>query len=293
MIRRSVAGLLLLGCALAGEAQTPVPPALATMAQEERDFAAACRKVGLRDSFLQFFADDALLFTPDPVNAKERLSKRPARPFSEVQLTWEPRLGDVASSGELGWLTGPSSLLVPNTPEPGPHAQNYLSVWRRQPSGEWRVIIDVGVGTPSAPPFEPGFHRVAMPDRYAGGGGRQAGTASLDAADRALNDRAAKSMADGYGPALSASSRFHREGILPLVGQTAIVAWLRARPVRFSGSTQKAESAEGGDFGYTYGAYRLEGGDAPESGSYIRVWQRRADGNWFVVADVTQPQPPR
>ena len=284
---RVVPALVLFGSVLVASADSSIPPALEKMVQTERDFAAACRKVGLRDSFLQFFADEALFFVPEPVRAKEGLSKRPSEPFAARQLTWEPRLGDVAASGDLGWLTGPSELLVPSAPKPGPNHQVYLSTWRRQASGEWRVIIDIGVATPSAAPFAPGFQRFAMPDRYTKGGGRQAATASLEAADRAVNERAAaSSMADGYGPALLDSSRLHRDDILPIVGRARIVEWLRAQPGKFSASTTKAEAAEAGDFGYTYGSFKTNGADKPKTGSYVRMWQRRADGAWFIAVDV-------
>ena len=284
---RVIPAVVLFGFVLAASGDSSIPPALEKMVQTERDFAAACRKVGLRDSFLQFFADEALFFVPEPVRAKEGLSKRPSEPFAARQLTWEPRLGDVAASGDLGWLTGPSELLVPSAPKPGPNHQVYLSTWRRQASGEWRVIIDIGVATPSAAPFAPGFQRFAMPDRYTKGGGRQAATASLEAADKAVNDRAAaSSVADGYGPALLDASRLHRDDILPIVGREKIVAWLRTQPGRFSASTTKTEAAEAGDFGYTYGSFKVEGADKPKTGSYVRMWQRRADGAWFIAVDV-------
>jgi ketosteroid isomerase-like protein len=284
---RIAPALVLFGFVLVASGDTSIPPALEKMAQTERDFAAACRKVGLRDSFLQFFADEALFFVPEPVRAKEGLSKRPSEPFAARQLTWEPRLGDIAASGELGWLTGPSSLLVPSAPKPGPNHQVYLSTWRKQPSGEWRVIIDIGVSTPSAAPFAPGFQRFAMPDRYTKGGGPKAAAASLEAADQAVNERAAtSSMVDGYGPALLDSSRLHRDDIFPIVGRAKIVEWLRAQPGKFSASTTKAEAAEAGDFGYSYGSFKTEGADKPKTGSYVRMWERRADGTWFIAVDV-------
>jgi ketosteroid isomerase-like protein len=295
MARRIFPALALAGGVLLGMADAPVPPALAAMAQTERDFAATCRKVGQRDSFLQYFADDALFFVPDPVNAKELLSKRPSVPFAERQLTWEPRLGDVAASGDLGWLTGPSELLVPKAEEPGPLHQVYTSVWRKTASGDWKVIIDIGVAEPSPAPFAAGFQRFAMPDRYTGRGGRKEATASLAAADAALNERSAsKSLAEGYAPALLDSSRLHRDDVHPLVGKSAIVAWLRTQPGRFSASQAKAEAAESGDLGYTYGSYKLEGDkadkpekpDKPKSGPYVRMWERRADGTWFLALEI-------
>ena len=289
--RRHLVALALFGLVLVGAADTSITPALSTLVQSERNFAAECRKVGMRDSFLQYFADDALFFVPDPANAKEILKKRPAEPFSARQLTWEPRLGDISASGDLGWLTGPAELVVPAAPQPGPRHQVYLSVWRKLPAGDWKVIIDIGVAEPSAAPFAPGFQRFAMPDRYSGGGGKTAATASLEAADKSLNDRAAKSLADGYAPALLDSSRLHRDDILPVVGREAILKYFRAQPGRFAGTFAKAEAAEAGDFGYTYGSYKMEGAksdkpDEPKAGPYVRMWERRADGTWSLAVEV-------
>ena len=289
MTRRILPALALFGIVLVGRADTAVPPALAAMAQTERDFAATCRKIGMRDSFLQYFADDALFFVPDPINAKAALSKRPSVPFAERQLNWEPRLGDVASSGDLGWLTGPSELLIPDASKPNvaPQYQVYLSVWRKQAS-DWKVIIDIGVAQPSATPFAPGFQRFAMPDRYTGPAGKGDATAKLEAADKALNERAAKSLADGYAKVLVDSSRLHRDDIPPVVGPAAIRKYFGAQPGGFSGTSTKAEASDSGDFGFTYGSYKMNGDkpDKPRSGPYVRMWERRADGAWFLAVEV-------
>src|SRR5262245_7009284 len=123
--------------------QEPLPPDLAAMAQTERDFAKTATVKGWRDAFLDFFADDAIAFPPEPASAKDRLRKQPSRPFSEIELEWEPRTGDVAASGELGWLTGPSTSINHTTQEQKPGHGCYLSVWRKQADGTWRVFIDV------------------------------------------------------------------------------------------------------------------------------------------------------
>src|SRR5262245_20452400 len=76
-----------------------LPPALAAMADTERAFAQAATVKGWRDAFLDFFADDAISFGPDVMSAKDGLRKLPSQPFSERELVWEPRTGDVAASG--------------------------------------------------------------------------------------------------------------------------------------------------------------------------------------------------
>ena len=46
-------------------AQPDIPPALAAMADAEREFARTATIKGWRDAFLDFFADDAIAFTPE------------------------------------------------------------------------------------------------------------------------------------------------------------------------------------------------------------------------------------
>src|SRR4249920_2928525 len=89
--------------------QEAMPRELTAMADTERAFAKAATVKGWRDAFLEFFADDAVTLANGVSSAKERLRQQPSTPFSVLELVWEPRLGDVASSGELGWLTGPST----------------------------------------------------------------------------------------------------------------------------------------------------------------------------------------
>ncbi len=268
-----------------------VPPALASMADAERAFAASARELGVRDAFLRFFAADAVVFEPDPVIARDGLLNRPSVPFADEQLTWEPRLGDISASGELGWLTGPAAFVAAKSPDPTPRHMNYLSVWKRQPDGAWRVIVDVGVGTPGEPPFAPGFHRFPMQGRRSPGAGSPASAALLADADRALNAALAqRGRRDGYGPVLLEATRFHRAGTIPVVGRAAILAWVAAAPGRFTGTLSRAEAAASDDLGFSYGSYSLDG-IAPESGTYLRIWQRGADAVWRLAVDLAQRRP--
>jgi len=57
---------------------------------------------------------------------------------------WTPEVGTVASSGDLGFTTGPVVRRKPvegGTPT-GPAAGKYFTIWRRMPGGEWRYVVD-------------------------------------------------------------------------------------------------------------------------------------------------------
>ena len=285
----TVTAALLLVTALV-TARESVPASLQALADTERAFARAAREKGARDAFVEFFADDAVVFAPDPVPGRERWRARKPRPFSSYELTWEPRLGDVAASGDLGWLTGPATQIDHDGPDRSPGYENYLSIWRMQPDGNWRVILDVGVGTPGPVPFAAGFHRADPGSRFTTRNSKAAATESLEAADRALNARLASSgSAKGYVDSLRAVSRLHRNEFMPVIGRDAIVAWFAAHPAAWAGTTSRAEASEAGDLGFTYGPYTLAG-PTPEQGTYLRVWSRDASGRWIVTIDTTRPR---
>lgn len=269
-------------------AQEPGSSALDAMVNAERAFAKAATQKGIRDSFLEYFADDAIAFNPSPVSATERLRSRPGRPFSELELTWEPRMGDIAASGELGWLTGPSTFIDHTTAGAAPQPGNYLSVWRRRSSGPWRVFIDVGSQPPQAVSFATGFTRFPLSSRYAGRESGSGATSSLLEADKRLNAQIAER---GAGPAYEGvtteGSRLHRSGFMPPIGAQAIRTWMDSNAPAMTATTGAAESASSGDLGYSYGTFELKG-PSPQRGSYVRVWQRNVAGTWLVVADVAQ-----
>ena len=81
--------------------------------------------------------------------------------------------------------------------------------------------------------------------------------------------------------------------VLPLVGESRVLAYLAGQPRYTLGDTRYAESARSGDLGYTWGTYQLVrrgAGGKVEEGFYARVWTRQKNGQWQVALDVLQPQ---
>jgi ketosteroid isomerase-like protein len=283
----SVGGVMALVAGLV-TAQVAIPPDLAAMADTEREFAQTATVKGWRDAFLEFFADDAITFAPDVVPAKDGLRKQPSTPFSELELVWEPRLGDVAASGDLGWLTGPSTSLNHSVKDSAPRYGCYLSIWRKEAHGRWRVFIDVGAGSPASVPFAPGLSRIAFDARYTGKDGKEEAGQRLVEADRDLNTQVAQGAARAFASRVTPASRLHRPGFVPIVGADAIATWLEAHASAATAKDGAAEAAAAGDFGYTYGTFAIKA-PTPQSGVYLRLWSRDASGRWWLMVDVAQP----
>jgi ketosteroid isomerase-like protein len=282
------------------QSPTAAPTAFEVMADTERAFARRALEVGWKQAFLDYFAEEAVGFQAGEVGlAKTQISKNPDPPAG-FSLAWEPRVGDMSGSGELGFLTGPVLSQAQGRP---PRHQVYASIWKRQRDGTFKVVLDVGVPTPRAAAFSPGLERAALNNRFSGDYDDR--TPPLAAADNVLNSALRASQARGYRGRLAPNARLHRPGVQPLVGDTRILAWLAGQPRFTLGDGRYAESARSGDLGYTWGTYQLvrravapaggqpgRGGQSAsvEEGFYARVWTRERTGQWRVALDVLQPQ---
>ena len=267
----SVAAALTLGVSAQ---QPPLPAALREMVDTERAFAARALVVGWKQSFLEYFSDSATGFAGQTGPAKDHIRKQPDPP-REVQLLWEPRFGDIAASGELGWLTGPVTSINPSRGNT-PRFSNYSSVWKREADGTFKVVMDLGTDTPDFVPYVPGFTRAPQGDRYTGSAA--GATDSLRAADAALNKGVMANQAAAYKGRIADQGRIHRANVMPLVGEAAGLAWLASQPPSPAATIGFAEAARSGDLGYTWGHVG--------EGFYTRVWVRGKGGDWKVALDV-------
>jgi len=254
---------------------------------EER-FAARALVVGWRQAFLEYFADSASGFDGDQVVPAKELYRKLPDPPKDLRLIWEPRYGDIASSGDLGYLTGPVRRINPAVNGGRPLHLIYASVWKRQNDGAFRVVMDMGVPTPAPVMFPQGFTRAPQTERYAHKTTIPSAVRSLRDTDAALTNALRRGQSEAYRGHLAEGARLHRPDMMPIVGEQAIVAWLAGQPRYASGESKFADTSIAGDLGYTYGAYALD--DTPAShGFYVRVWSRGGDGVWRVALDVLQP----
>lgn len=250
----------------------------AEIAAAERAFAKKCGEVGVRASFLEYFAPRAVSFAPGPGDARERLEKRPVlNGPPPVLAEWGPEQVELAPAGDLGWSTGPSRFTDKSGKNPTYHG-NYFSLWRKQPDGTWKVELDIGVEATDVP----------IPTEAVAVGGSvkkptQGGVEAVRRADDAFCKRAARGAAKAYAAALAPNGRVHRDKMTPAVGAAAR-AWAARLEGPMTCKADAAVSSSGPGFGYTYGSWSA----GAAKGFYTRVWRLDA-GGWRIAVDVAQP----
>jgi ketosteroid isomerase-like protein len=299
-MRPTVLAITLLAAVWRAGAQVPepLPEALTQMVEAERAFAARALVVGWKDAFLEYFSPSAVGFAEGRAgSAREQIAKNPDPP-KDLQLIWEPRYGDVAASGELGYLTGPVRNVRASRDGGKPRFSNYTSVWKRQKDGSFKVVMDVGINTPAEVKFPAGFSRAPHKSRFTGD--YDDSTPPLGTADEVLNSALKTNQLRAYRPRLAEGVRFHRQNQMPIVGTQAATKWLASQRPVSSADSRFSEAARSGDLGYTWGTYTIaprnvtaRGRGRPqtlnvEAGFYVRVWVRERSGQWKVALDVLQ-----
>jgi len=119
----------------------------AELVRAETDFCARAGKEGIPAAFLANIAPDGVLLSAGYTKRGETVVREQyPENNAGVVLTWKPEIVDVAASGDLGYTTGPFELRLPGKDggEPVVVTGRYLTVWKRQPDGTWKFVIDGG-----------------------------------------------------------------------------------------------------------------------------------------------------
>ena len=251
----------------------PLPPAVQQIDDTERAFAQAVAQGGIAPGFRQFAAPDAVMFLPDPTPAGPALAS--ARWPGE--LFWRARYVGVAASGDMAFSAGPSLLKGAGKASGG----FYLTIWRRQPDGTWKFVLDQGADQP------PGIWDAPPRPLVALGADPVTGPPSNEGmreADGALNVALPRGAADAF------NARLDDQGILvrtmkPVArGRRRAVALVADSPPILEAFTLGGSRSMDGGFGYTYGRARWSGLAGPQVGYYVRVWRATPQG-WRLLAD--------
>jgi ketosteroid isomerase-like protein len=270
--------------ALSSCASAPAPmEAPASLAAAETAFAAHSVRENMRPAFLAAFADDGVTVRQGGwITSNTFLATRPDPP---IVLDWKPVYVEVARSGELGLSTGPSKVTSAAKPNDPPAYGQFVSIWRRQGQGPWKVEVDLGIQHPGPALWDQPLEATVAKDSR----GTMQNARTLRLAEEQFSRASARDGARAaYSELGSERLRFYRGGAAPALGKAAALQAPGMTQDKLAWTAERVESAFSGDFGYVRGRYALA--EAPEKvlGHYLRVWRLEAN-DWRVALDVTNP----
>jgi len=114
-------------------------------------FASLAADSGLAIAFASFAADSAVIYRDgsNPIVGKEVIRKIYSHP-SRGTLTWEPYFADIGGGDDLGYTLGRYQFTIPDsTGAPQMSHGFYVTIWKKQPDGSWKYVLDTGVSGPA------------------------------------------------------------------------------------------------------------------------------------------------
>ena len=121
----------------------------AVLINTDRDFSRMSMEKGLNAAFISYAADSVVKMRDGdfPIIGKQAMTEvYRSRPDSGMVLSWEPVKAEVSTSGDLGYTFGDWELHILKTDTT--LYGNYISIWKKQPDGSWKYVLDAGCNTP-------------------------------------------------------------------------------------------------------------------------------------------------
>ena len=273
--------ILLLGVSGIMAQQKNVKPNLQKLVDTELSFAKTAAEKGTKPAFLEFLADDGIIFNPTEANGKTVWNARPASP---ALLSWRPNWADISSDGNLGYTTGGWEFSPQGkTGEPNAFGQ-YVTIWQKQSDGKFKAVLDIGIRHPKP-----------EGTKYGWSSPRDEGEIQ-EKPQRAitlgqLTDIFSKKLlSDGYFRYFADDVVVLRDGEMPLMGKTTAFLGLEKLDEKFPPRSflnfKGNLSQMFGDMMYAYGTYQLTHEDKSISKwNFLQIWKYRG-GRWQVVLDI-------
>jgi ketosteroid isomerase-like protein len=250
----------------------------------ENFFAAAAKEKAIKAAFLSVLDDQSIVFRGGPVNAVEFYKKQPE---TSAKLYWEPVYARIAKSDDFGFTTGPSTYKRSDTSAVS--YGDYLSVWKKNKRGVWKLAVDIGVSHPK-PTAQPALKFLnPQGERF-----------FRQLSDKRLGQREDIILSSDklYATILKADNQIARNeflnddtrllfpGAQPVTGKEQVRAFWEKQQVKITSAPINGERAYSGDLAYTYGNATIEARGKSVDYNYLRIWEIQPGFKWNVIAEV-------
>ena len=271
---------LLLATTVVLRAEAPAE-ALRAMVEAERKFFQTGQEKGTRAAFLEFLADDAIVFRPGPVNGKDVWSKRTE---TGLDLVWEPTFAAIARSADFGYDTGPSKWRGKKSDPQFTGFGHFVSIWKKQKDGSWKVALDCGIENTKSD-VKPALKLVTPTSRG------QGTLESLQQTQSAFIATAKLDFTKAFRQFAIDQVRLYRDGSFPTIGEKAGIELLGSEQAGLALEVMKSDMSSSGDLAYSYGSCSDTRTQPGRAGHFLQVWQIDADGTWKLALDWQQLLP--
>lgn len=114
------------------------------MMDADRRFSKMSAEKGMKAAFIEYLDSNGVLLRPGhlPIAGADAVDFLIQQNDTDYSMTWEPRNGVIAKSGELGYTYGIYALR-PSAKDTVIYG-TYVSIWKKEKGGTWKYVLDSG-----------------------------------------------------------------------------------------------------------------------------------------------------
>jgi ketosteroid isomerase-like protein len=119
--------------------------------QTDLEFAKMASDSGIAQAFAFYAADSATILRRNslPIIGREAI-RALYSDSTGATLRWAPFYADVAASNDLGYTLGKSQFVYKDSTGAEKISYGmYVTIWKKQPDGVWKYVLDSGVTIPA------------------------------------------------------------------------------------------------------------------------------------------------
>lgn len=239
----------------------------------EKNFSAYSVAHGTKEAFLKFLDSNAIVFEKGKaVNGIATWKNRQEQP---TLLKWRLQYVEIATSNDFGYTTGPWELHPSASSDSVVARGRFSTVWHMNAGGEWKVLVDLGVGNTPAD-NELKINEVKTKKRSG-----QASDLDVLKAEKDFIAAYLENKVHSYKKFSSHKIILLRNGRLPAKSVDDVATVIGQTPKEMMYTVTGGGISAGGDLAFVYGNTSINN----KAENYLRVWRKEKDG-WRIAMEV-------
>ena len=258
-----------------------VPEGVDQLIAAENYFNLKVQEKGLKKAFISVSDNSTIAFRPNPVPALKYYKQQPDS-IGYLKLT--PVLAKISKSNDWGFTAGPYIYKQNETDERSFYG-TYISVWKKNTKGVWRLAMDAGVAhkkplkTISKKFFTPtdaSYIHQKSDKRL------QQREDIVFSSDKLMSTIMKADNKIAQTEFLTEDSWLLFPGYEPMTDKKTIMEFWKKQGYKALTYPIKADRSVSGEIAYTYGTSTI----LAKKYNYIRVWEVQPNYKWNVIAEV-------
>jgi hypothetical protein len=265
-------------------AQTQTEDKVSQLTSAENYFSALAKKKGIKKAFLSVSSEETIIFKPGPISPEKYFKKKSD---SLGHLSWQPVYARIAKSGDWGITSGPSTYQASDSSKI--HYGDYLSVWKKNTKGVWKLAINLGVEHKKPKTTPAMFFKNPNNEIYL----RQRSENRLQqredvvfSSDKLMGTVLKADTKVALKEFLADEARLLFPGFEPIIGKKGITAFWEKHGQRIGSEPIKADRSYSGELAYTYGNASIVQKGLNKKYHYVRIWEVQTGYVWKVIFEV-------